>query len=92
MTVNSAESSPPSILQTRLHQVSMGGAEEQATEKAAGNLSAINWQDEALKVLENEVLYLFRFHYLLKFTDFSDGKILGEPSTIYSEHWHSNKR
>ena len=70
-------------------KLAWGGAEEQAAEKATGNLSAKNWQDEALKVLENEVLYLFRFHSL-KFTDISDGKILGEPSTIYSEHWYSN--
>lgn len=32
-----------------------GGAEEQAKERASGNLDAKNWQDEALKIVENYV-------------------------------------
>jgi hypothetical protein len=32
-----------------------GGAEEQAAEIAAGNPDAVNWQDEAQKVVERAV-------------------------------------
>lgn len=33
-----------------------GGAEEQAAEIVAGNLYAVNWQDEALKIVERTVI------------------------------------
>jgi hypothetical protein len=33
-----------------------GGAEEQAAEIAAGNPYAVNWQDEALKIVERTVI------------------------------------
>jgi hypothetical protein len=36
-------------------KMAWGGAEEQAKERAAGNRHAKNWQDEALKIVENTV-------------------------------------
>lgn len=45
-------------------KVAWGGAEEQAAEKAAGNLYAKNWQDEAQKVLETEVIHINLSIYL----------------------------
>jgi hypothetical protein len=32
-----------------------GGAEEQARERAEGNVNTKNWQDEALKIIETTV-------------------------------------
>lgn len=29
-----------------------GGAEEQAKECAAGNMNTVNWQDEAMRIVE----------------------------------------
>ena len=49
-------------------KLAWGGAEEQEKERAAGNLTAKNWQDEANKVLENEVCnYLSCFLLANKF-------------------------
>ena len=45
-------------------KLAWGGAEEQAAEKAAENIYAINWQDEAQKVLETEVLNIYLYIYL----------------------------
>jgi hypothetical protein len=41
----------------KLHYIKLawGGAEEQAAERAAGDRSAKNWQEEALKIVENTV-------------------------------------
>lgn len=36
-------------------KLTWGGAEEQAKERAAGNVNARNWQDDALKVVEMTV-------------------------------------
>ena len=38
-------------------KLAWGGAEEQAKERAAGNRQAKNWQDEARKVVEAEVMH-----------------------------------
>ena len=38
-------------------KLAWGGAEEQAKERAAGNRQAKNWQDEARKVVEVEVMH-----------------------------------
>jgi hypothetical protein len=44
-------------------KLSLGGPKEQATEIAAGNIHAKNWQDEARKIVEktvsSPVFYLF---------------------------------
>jgi hypothetical protein len=41
----------------KLHYIKLawGGAEEQAAERAAGDRGAKNWQEEALKIVENTV-------------------------------------
>ena len=56
--------SSPSILQTGIHQLAWGGAEEREEEKAAGNAYAKDWQDEARKLLECmvRILYATYFH------------------------------
>jgi hypothetical protein len=46
-------------------KLAWGGAEEQAAEIAAGNQFAKNWQDEAQKVLEKEVIVLRIYLYIL---------------------------
>ena len=45
-------------------KLAWGGAEEQAAEKAAGDLYAKNWQDEAQKVSENGVHNIYLSIYL----------------------------
>lgn len=36
-------------------KVAWGGAEDQAAEREAGNITAKNWQEEALKIVETTV-------------------------------------
>ena len=47
-------------------KVAWGGPEEQASERAAGNRDAKDWQDEARKILEQTVSYmLHRYNGIL---------------------------
>jgi hypothetical protein len=64
-------------------KLAWGGPEEQAAERAAGNLNARNWHTEAMEVIEAAVHLLLPFllywHLKLKCSGIIGGPILGNP-------------
>jgi hypothetical protein len=64
-------------------KLAWGGPEEQAAERAAGNLNAKNWHAEAMEVIEAAVrlrfLFLLYWHLKLKCGGILGGPILGNP-------------